>query len=106
MGEIVVEIELENPVDRQLAEAGSFAEEAVRRESVRAVADTGAAMLPLPDEVVGRLGTPIRRTMATTYADGRCRELPVARPLTFRIGDRDMLTDCIVVPGQAEALVG
>ena len=106
MGEIVVEIELENPVDRQLAEAGSFAEEAVRREAVRAVADTGAVMLALPDEVVGRLGIPIRGTIATTFADGRRGELPVAGPLTIRIGNREMSTDCIVVPEQAEALVG
>lgn len=30
----------------------------------------------------------------------------MAGPLTIRIGNREMSTDCIVVPEQAEALVG
>ena len=106
MGEIVVEIELENPVERQLSEAGSLAEEAVRRETVRAVADTGAVMLALPEGVVRRLGIPTRRTIATIYADGRRGILSVAGPLTIRIGDREMSVDCVIVPEGAEALIG
>ena len=106
MGEIVVEIELENPLERQLAEAGSLADTAVRRETIEAVVDTGAVMLALPAGLVARLGIPTRNTISTTYADGRRGELPVAGPLTIRIGNREMSTDCIVVPEGAEALVG
>ena len=32
--------------------------------------------------------------------------MPVAGRLTIRIGDLEMSTDCIVVPEQAEAVVG
>ena len=106
MGEIVVEIELENPVDRQLAEGGALGTQAVRGETIDAVVDTGAVMLALPEGLVARLGIPTRRTISTSYADGRRGELPVAGPLTIRIGNREMSTDCIVVPERAEALVG
>lgn len=106
MGEIVVVIELENPVDRQLAERGAFGEQAVRGETIDAVVDSGAIMLALPEGLVARLGIPSRRTIATSYADGRRGELPVAGPLTIRIGNREISIDCIVVPEGAEALVG
>lgn len=56
MGEIVVDIGLENVGDRELAKAGYLQEADVRRATVKAVADTGAVMLALPAEVVERLG--------------------------------------------------
>ena len=59
VGEIFVEIELENIEDRNLdACRGSIAEEAcASSETVRAVADTGAMMLALPEDRGGtRLG--------------------------------------------------
>ena len=106
MGEIVVDIELENVHDRGQALGGSRAESDVRRASIQAVADTGAVMLALPEDVVGRLGLQTVSSIATVYADGRRGQLPVAGPLTIRIGDRWMPTNCLVVPEGAEALIG
>lgn len=106
MGEIVVEIELENAEDRSDARRGRIDEGAVRRESIEAVADTGAVMLALTEDVVERLGLPTVRTLTSTFADGRRGQLPVAGPVMIQIGDRQMLTECIVVPEEAEALVG
>ena len=106
MGEIFVEIELENIDDRSDARRGVISEADVRRETVRAVADTGAMMLALPEDVVERLGIPVVDSITTTYADGSRGELPVSDALSIRIGDRRMATECIVVPEGAEALVG
>ena len=106
VGEIVVEIELENIEDRSDARRGLIADEAVRRETVRAVADTGAMMLALPEDLVTRLGVSVVDSITTTYADGRRGELPVSDALSIRIGDRRMATECIVVPEGAEPLVG
>ncbi|MXV79440.1 MAG: hypothetical protein F4X58_10615 [Chloroflexi bacterium] len=106
MGEIFVEIVLENIEDRSDARRGLIAEEAVRRETVQAVADTGAMMLALPEDLVTRLGLSIVDSITTTYADGRRGELPVSDALSIRIGDRRMATECIVVPEGAEPLVG
>ena len=106
MGEIVVDVGLENVGDRELARAGYLPEADIRRASVQAVADTGAVMLALPEDVVERLGVEVVGSVGCTYADGRRGERPVAGPLTVRIGDRWMPANCIVVPAGTDALVG
>lgn len=106
MGEIVVEIELENVHDRALAEGGHLDESEVRGARIRAVADTGAMMLALPEDVVDDLGLPEVGSISARYADGRSEPLPVAGPLTIRIGDRSTVTDCLIVPSGADALIG
>ena len=106
MGEIVVNIELENVKDREMAEDGELPEADIRRAAISAVADTGAMMLALPEDVVSRLGIRQRSSITATYADGRQDELPVAGSLIVRIGDRSMSADCVVLPQGTDALVG
>ena len=106
VGEIVVNIELENVEDRGLTRAGHLREADMRRTTIPAVADTGAIMLALPEDVVDRLGIERVDSIDATYADGRQGELPVAGPLIVRIGDRWMPANCIVLPQGAVALVG
>ena len=106
MGEIVVDIELENVVDRGRAEDGELPEADIRRAAISAVADTGAIMLALPEDVVSRLGLDLESSITATYTDGRQGELPVAGPLLVRIGDRSMPANCIVLPQGTDALVG
>lgn len=71
MGEIVVDVRLENDRDRALAKAGHLQEADIRRVTVKAVADTGAVMLALPEDVVERLGVEVVGSVACAYADGR-----------------------------------
>ena len=106
MGEIVVEVELENPGDRALFERGYGRESDIRRSSIEAIVDTGAVMLVLPQNVVERIGVSTRRTVIVSYADERKEERPVAGPLTIRIGNRFMSIDCVVGPPLSEPLVG
>ena len=106
MGEIVAKVELENPGDRALALRGYGPESGVRRSSVDAVVDTGAVMLVLPRNVVERLGLEEQRTVVVTHADERREERPLAGPVTVRIGNRSMNTDCVVGPPRSEPLLG
>ena len=106
MGEIVVDVGLENVRDRELATAGYLSEADVRRVTVKAVADAGAVMLALPEDVVERLGVAVVGSVACTYADGRRGDRPVAGPVTVRIGDRWMPAKCVVVPTGAAPVVG
>ena len=106
MGEIVVDVVVENAGDLELAKKGLLPETDVRRATVSAVADTGALMLTLPGDVVERLGVEVVDSGTFTYADGRRGELPIAGPLTVRIGDRWTFARCVVVPPDADALVG
>ena len=106
MGEIAVNIELENPEDRGFFERGYGQESDIRRTSIEAIVDTGAVMPVLPRNVVERLGVRTRRTAIVTYADERREERPVAGPLTIHVCNRFMSTDCVVGPPLGEALVG
>ena len=106
MGQIIVDIELENVDDRGLARAGQIRDADVRRVTIPAIADTGAIMLALPEDIVNQLGLERFNSIATTYADGRRGELPVAGLLIVRIGDRWMPANCIVLPQGTDALVG
>ena len=106
MGEIVVDIGLENVGDRELAKAGNLQEADVRRATVKAVADTGAVMLTLPEDVVDRFGVDVMGVVACSNADGRRGERSVAGPPTIRIGDRWMPANCVVMPTGTDALVG
>ena len=106
MGEIVASMELENTVDRDNASDGLRDESTVRRATVDGVVDTGAVMLVLPEDVVGRLGLRTRREVAVTYANEYRETRPVAGPVTVHIGDRFMNADCIIGPPSSEPLIG
>ena len=106
MGEIVVDVELENPGDRALFERGYGRESDIRRSTVKAVVDTGAVMSMLPQNVVERIGVGIHGTAIVTDGDDGQEERPIAGPLTLRICNRLMSTDCVVGPPLSEPLVG
>ena len=106
MGEIVVDAELENPIDRGVFERGYGRESDIRRTSVRAVVDTGAVMLMLPQNVVERLGAALSGTVIVTYADERREERSTAGPFTLRLCNRSMPVDCVVGPPLSEPLIG
>ena len=106
MGEIVVDLGLENVRDRILFEAGHREEADIRQRTVKAVVDTRAAMLVLPEDLVVDLGLRTQRAVTVSYADNRREERPVAEALSVCIGDRSMTTDCIVGPPESEPLIG
>ena len=106
MGEIVASLELENTADRSIASQGLRDESTIRRTTVEGVVDTGAVMLVLPENVVGRLGLDTQREVIVTCADERKETRPVAGPVTVHIGNRFMIAECIVGPPLSEPLIG
>ena len=106
MGEIVASMKLENTEDRGVVRRGLSDESTIRRATVDGMVDTGAVMLMLPENVVTRLGLRTRRQVAVTYADERREIRPIAGPVTVHIGNRFMITECIVGPPLSEPLIG
>lgn len=106
MGETVASVDLENTADRNIVDAGLRDESTIRRTTVEGVVDTGAVMLVLPENVVGRLGLETQRQVVVTYADERKETRPVAGPVTVRIGNRFMISECVVGPPLSEPLIG
>ena len=106
MGEIVASMELENAGDRSIVRQGLRDESTIRRTTVEGVVDTGAVMLMLPENVVSRLGLETQRVVVVTYADERKETRQVAGPVTVHIGNRFMITECIIGPPLSEPLIG
>ncbi|MBI4237167.1 MAG: retroviral-like aspartic protease family protein [Deltaproteobacteria bacterium] len=73
---------------------------------VDALVDTGAVMVLLPEDLVDALGLERNGKVVVALANDQKIELPVALPLSLSIGNRSMVTDCLVGPPQCEALIG
>ena len=106
MGEIHSNVTLENTEDRAVVNRGHGQEADVRRTTIDGIVDTGAVTLVLPQNVVERLGLEQQGTAFVTYADERREERPLAGPVSVRIGNRGMVTNCVVGPPQSEPLIG
>jgi clan AA aspartic protease len=106
MGEVKVDLKLENTVDWGMAKRGLLKQEEVRTIAVKAVVDTGAIILMLPEDQVQALGLEERRKAVVIYADERKESRPVAGTVTVHFGNRSMITECAVGPPGSEALLG
>lgn len=106
MGEIKVVIELENFGDKILYQNKKIKKNEIRKFSLMALVDTGAVMLMLPQDVVEKLGLQYLRKAIVSYADERRDTRDIAGSLIVKIGDRTMVSECIVGPPNSEALIG
>jgi hypothetical protein len=84
MGEVKVELELENAVDRGRLLLGEIRPEQLRSARIQALADSGAMMLVLPQDLVEALGLLEVGKAIVTYADERKEERPLAGIVTVR----------------------
>ena len=106
MGEVIVELQLENAIDRGMFRRKKMKEKDVRKLKAKAVADSGAVMLMLPQDLVEELGLETLRKIVVSYADQRTEERGVAGPVTVKIGKREAIVECIVGPPASEILLG
>jgi predicted aspartyl protease len=106
MGEVKVEVTLENAVDRERSRLGEIPEADVRCRTLHVLVDSGAVMMVLPQDLVEVLGLREIGKPIVTYADDRKEERPVAGIVTVRVGDRETSLNCVVGPPSSEPLLG
>lgn len=106
MGEVVVQVDVENTLDVGAFGRGYITAAQVRRMTTNAIVDTGAVMMMLPQDLVEALGIEVLRKVVVTYADERKEERSVAGPITIRVQNRQAIVECIVGPPTGEALLG
>ena len=86
MGHIFADIVLSNPRKPQL-----------RGVAVRALADTGALMLCLPEHLVIQLELESETTREITVADGRCMRVPYVGPIKVAFENRICFVGALVL---------
>jgi len=106
VGLIYVDLELVSGDDIALQARGYVTEQEVRRTKIKALVDSGAYMLVINEKIKAQLG--LRRVDARSaqLADGTVVELEVAGPVEVKFKNRRTSVDAMVLPGDAEPLLG
>jgi clan AA aspartic protease len=99
-------LKITNDVDAAKALEGLLASGDVRSVEVDALVDTGATLLALPEDVVERLGVPVRGTRRVKDALGQAHDVAWVGGLRLEILGREMTSDALVLPRGATPLIG
>src|ERR1700722_12265559 len=106
MGTIRAEIELVNPSDLVLVDAGALKENEVRRMKIGVLVDTGAYMLCINEAIQSQLGLRHMSYENVELADGSIVKAEVVGPVVINFKNRNTACRAIVLPGKAEPLLG
>lgn len=106
MGITYADIELIRSDDLGLLEAGFIQEDRIRRVRVRALVDSGASMLTIPELIKSQLNLRRIDEQQAELADGRVIELEVVGPVEIRFENRKAVVTALVIPGESEVLLG
>jgi hypothetical protein len=104
MGLVKAELELINAVDLGKWRDGDIKEEAIRRITVEALADSGAYMMVIPEHVRLQLGLHIIKEEEAEYASGEMAKVPIAGPIEICFANRRAVGDAMVIGN--EVLLG
>jgi clan AA aspartic protease len=106
MGIFRQEVEIINANDTALLKAGYIKESEVRQMKVEMMVDTGAYMICINEELKNQLGLEINDRQEGVLANGDRHLFDIAGPIEIRIHNRRTISEAIVLPGNAEPLLG
>jgi len=106
MGLTYATIEVINTGDVVVARRKLMPESEIRRAQVRMLVDSGAYMLCLNEHLLAQLGLDVIDSVEAEMADGSVAKLPVAGPVDLRFGNRETSCRAVILPGDAEPLLG
>jgi len=106
MGHVYAEIELINGDDLALVRRSIIGEEEVKRITITALVDTGAFMLAINENIKQQLQLPVVEKRKAQMADGKIVEYDVVAPVELRFKNRATTCRAMVLPGDAECLLG
>lgn len=106
MGKVWADIELSNAAEEYMVGIGKLTKEKIRRIQVKALVDTGATIMVLPEKDILALGLQLQRTTLTRFADGKARPCKIYGPLTVKFMKRTMQTEAVCGPSNIPPLLG
>lgn len=80
--------------------------EEVRKVEVPFLVDTGAYMLCINEGIKNQLGLDVVDQQEALLANGELQVFDIAGPVEIRIFNRRTITEALVLPGDAEPLLG
>ena len=106
MGQIHAEIEIVNGEDMIQAQRGNLDIDEIRKIRITALVDTGAMHLSINENIQEYLQLPVVDSRRFQMANGKAIECIVVFPLTIRFQNRQSNCSAVVLPGDAEPLLG
>ena len=100
------EVEIINANDKALLKAGYIKESEVRQMKVEMMVDTGEYMICINEALKNQLGLEINDRQEGVLANGDRHLFDIAGPIEIRIHNRRTISEAIVLPGNAEPLLG
>jgi clan AA aspartic protease len=99
-------VRITNSTDKGMAGYGLIPADSVRRVEIAALADTGAIVMAIPEDIAEKLGAPVVRQATVRVADGRSIPVVYVGPLWIEVVGRGMTGDAIVLPRGTTPLLG
>lgn len=106
MGLVHAEIELISGDDLTLFRKGYIKKEDIKSMKVEVLVDSGAYMLAINENVKMQLDLAVIDKQAATLADGSQVMLEIVGPVEVRFQNRSTTCRAMVLPGNAEILLG
>lgn len=106
MGLVYAEIDLTSIDDIVLNRRGFLDKDKIKQIRINALVDSGAYMLSINETVRAQLDLPFIEKQFGTLADESLIEVDVVGPVEVRFENRRTTVDAIVLPGDAEVLLG
>ncbi len=106
MGLVYADIELINADDLTFARKKLMTDSQVKRLNVIAMVDSGAIMLAINETIKSQLDLSVLEYRTAKLADDSIIKLEVVGPIEVRFQNRRCLTEALVLPGNAEVLLG
>lgn len=106
MGLVYAEIDLISIDDIVLSRRGFLDKDKIKQVTINALVDSGAYMLTISENVRAQLDLPFIEKQFGRLADETLLELDVVGPVEVRFENRSTTVRAIVLPGNAEVLLG
>ncbi len=106
MGLVYAEIDLISIDDIVLSRRGFLDKDKIKQVTINALVDSGAYMLTINENVRAQLDLPFIEKQFGRLADETLLELDVVGPVEVRFENRSTTVRAIVLPGNAEVLLG
>ncbi len=106
MGLVYAEIDIISVDDIVLHRRGFLNENEIKQTTVTALVDSGAYMLSINENIKTQLDLPIIEKQFVTLADESTIQVEVVGPVEVRFENRSTTVRAIVLPGDAEVLLG
>jgi clan AA aspartic protease len=103
---IQTKITLTNTVDASNAITGLISKDEVRSMEAGVIVDTGATMLCINENIALELGLIQSRESMITLADGSKKACKIVGPVTIHFLTRSTVVEAVVLPGDAQPLLG